>query len=226
MAAPANSPLQKRIQAVLDGRSMLGHPFYRAWTAGTLEVKDLREYVRQYYHFEVAFPRYLSALHTRTESMRIRQLLLDNLWDEEHGDRNHPVLWLDFGEAVGLSRGDVERSEPNEQTRALVDHVYRVCRDEPIANGLATLFAFEGQVPGIAWQTIKALTEHYGFTPQQFEFFSVHLVADISHAGAEMDAIQESCTDEDGVVRATETTCDLLLAFLDGCSPTKVGANA
>jgi len=222
MTAPSRTELQARIQAVLDGRSMLHHPFYRAWTAGSLEVKGLHEYVRQYYHFELAFPRYLSAIHTRTESMRIRQLLLDNLWDEEHGDRNHPALWLDFAEAVGLSRAEVEQSTPNAQTRALGDYVREACHSAPLAEALVTLFAFEGQVPAIAWQTIKALTEHYGFSPQQFEFFSVHLVADISHAGAEMDAIQESCTDEDGVIRATEETCDLLLSFLDGCSETKV----
>jgi pyrroloquinoline-quinone synthase len=224
MTSPARTALQERIQAVLSRKSMLDHPFYRGWNEGALELTDIHEYTRQYYHFELAFPRFLSAIHTRTESLRIRQLLLDNLWDEEHGDRNHPALWLDFAESVGLSREEVATSQPNTATQALVDHFHDVCRHAPLAEALATLFAYEGQVPSIAWQTIKSLTEHYDFAPQQFEFFSVHLVADISHAGAEMDAIQESCIDEDGVIRATETSCDLLLRFLDGCSGKKVAA--
>ena len=63
----------------------------------------------------------------------------------------------------------------------------------------------------------QGLSDFYGFTPQQFEFFSVHLVADISHAGAEMDSIRSLAADDDAVVAATESACDRLLAFLDGC---------
>lgn len=212
------TPLELRIRAVLDEKSMLKHPFYKAWTEGTLELERLREYARQYYHFEVAFPRLLSAIHTRAESPTIRQQILDNLWDEEHGERNHPVLWLEFGEAVGVPRSDVLKSTPNAETKALVDHYEQMARHAPLAEALATMFAYEGQVPDIAWQKIKGLTEHYGFKAGQVEFFSVHLVADIAHAGAEMACIEEACTDEDAVVEAASRTADLLLKFLDGCS--------
>lgn len=209
--------LEQRIRKVLAQRSLLAHPFYREWTSGTLPLDRLQEYARQYYHFELAFPRFLSAIHTRTESPRVRQLLLDNLWDEEHGDRNHPALWLEFAKALGLDREDVVTSTPNRETTALVEHFATVSGEAPIGEALATLFAYEGQVPAIAWQKIKGLSDFYGFTPDQFEFFSVHLVADISHASAEMEAIREMAQDDDSVVAATEQACDRLLAFLDGC---------
>ncbi|MGE5594485.1 MAG: CADD family putative folate metabolism protein [Hyphomicrobiales bacterium] len=214
------SNLETRIKAVLDQKSMLNHPFYREWTKGTLDMERLREYARQYYHFELAFPRYLSAIHTRTDSPTIRQLLLDNLWDEEHGERNHPALWIEFAEALGTTAAEVKNSKPNPETQALIDHYHDQCHNAPIGEALATLFAYEGQVPDIAWQKIKGLTEFYGFKPNQFEFFSVHLVADISHAGAEMASIEESCEDEDAVVRAADVAADKLLAFLDGCYET------
>jgi pyrroloquinoline-quinone synthase len=98
-----------------------------------------------------------------------------------------------------------------------VQHYNRTSREAPLAEALGTLFAYEGQVPAIAWQKIKGLTEYYNFEPKQFEFFSVHLVADIGHAGAEMESIEMSCEDEDGVLRAVDTACDRLLSFLDGC---------
>jgi len=217
MSIAATSPLTTRIQSVLDERSMLKHPFYRAWTAGTLPLDSMRAYARQYYHFEAAFPRLLSAIHTRTDSPAIRQMLLDNLWDEEHGERNHPRLWLDFANALGVSDGDVTGAPLKSQTRALVRHYDNMARNAPLGEALATLFAYEGQVPTIAWQKIKGLSEHYGFAPAQFEFFSVHLVADIAHAGHEMEAIDIASEDDDRVVAATETACDLLLGFLDGC---------
>jgi pyrroloquinoline-quinone synthase len=217
MSAPTTT-LAERMKAVLDERSMLQHPFYRAWTEGRLAIAQLQEYARQYYRFEAAFPRYLSAIHARTESPTIRQALLDNLWDEEHGERNHAALWLDFAAALGLSRDEVTGASVRPETGALVDHFQRACQEVPVAEALATLYAYEGQVPAIAWEKIKGLTDHYGFTPEGFEFFSVHLVSDIAHAGAEANAIAEACTDADAVVRATEVACDHLLRFLDGCA--------
>lgn len=211
------SDLDARINAVLEEKSLLKHPFYTEWTKGVLSRQRLQEYARQYYHFEVAFPRFLSAIHTRTDSAEIRQLILDNMWDEEHGDRNHPALWLEFAAALGVSADEVRNAEIRPETAALIAHFNEASKNAPVAEAMATLFAYEGQVPAIAWQKIKGLTEHYGFTPKQFEFFSVHLVADIAHAGAEMDAIRQSAESEDAVIGAIESSCDRLLSFLDGC---------
>lgn len=209
--------LEDRVRAVLAERSLLKHPFYQAWSAGTLPAERLREYARQYFHFEAAFPRLLSAIHSRTEEPEVRQHILQNLWDEEQGERNHRALWLNFAEALGVPRAEVEASSPNEETRALIEHYRRAAREAPIPEALAALFAYEGQVPDIAWEKIRGLREHYGFTPPQFEFFSVHLVADIAHAGTELALIESLPHDEDRVVAAVEAACDRLNTFLDGC---------
>lgn len=217
MVTAPQTTLRARLKAVLEEHSLLKHPFYREWTEGRLSRERLREYARQYYHFEAMFPRFLSAIHTRTESPRIRQLLLNNLWDEEHGERNHPELWLEFAEALGVPRSEVQQAALRLETRELIEHFQRMCHEAPVAEALATLYAYEGQVPGIAWQKIKGLSEWYGMSPEQFEFFTVHLVADIGHSGSEMEGIEEACTDEEAVVRATEAACERLWAFLDGC---------
>ena len=213
----AGTALETRMRKAIAERSLLQHPFYQAWSAGTLEVERLQDYARQYYHFERAFPRFLSAIHARTESPAIRQHLLDNLWDEEHGERNHPALWLEFAAALGVSRDEVERAEPHPETAALVEHYADVAANAPVAEALAALFAYESQVPVIAWEKIKGLREHYDLLPEQFEFFSVHLVSDVAHAGAELSAIKELCEDDNAVVMATERASERLLAFLDGC---------
>jgi pyrroloquinoline-quinone synthase len=217
LATPTRSRIESRIREVLEERSLLKHPFYQEWTAGTLDRGRLQEYARQYFHFEAAFPRFLSAIHTRTESATIRQLILDNLWDEEHGERNHPALWLEFAGALGVSADEVRASAPRPETTALVEHFHRTSREAPVAEALATLFAYEGQVPAVAGQKISGLAGNYGFTPDQYEFFTVHQLADVAHSGAEVQAIEESCTDEDAVVAATRAACDRLWAFLDGC---------
>ncbi|MCY3504614.1 MAG: CADD family putative folate metabolism protein [Chloroflexi bacterium] len=213
----SGTALEARLREAIAERSLLQHPFYQAWSAGTLEVERLQDYARQYYHFERAFPRFLSAIHARTESPAIRQLLLNNLWDEEHGERNHPALWLEFAAALGVSGEEVKESTPHPETTALIEHFGEMAQKAPVAEALATLFAYESQVPAIAWEKIKGLTEHYDLLPDQFEFFSVHLVSDVAHSGGEMSAIEELCEDGDAVVAAAERASERLLGFLDGC---------
>lgn len=213
------SALEQRMRAVLNERSMLQHPFYQAWTAGTLRREQLQEYARQYYHFEAAFPQLLSAIHTRMEDAPLRQIVLDNLWDEEHGERNHRALWLEFAAALGVSEGEAVNSTPRPETQALLAHFERAARERPVAEALATLFAYEGQVPAVATEKIAGLEAHYSLTPAEYEFFTVHIEADVAHSSGELDAIERSMRDGDeaSVVRAVEEGCDVLLGFLDGC---------
>jgi pyrroloquinoline quinone (PQQ) biosynthesis protein C len=52
----------------------------------------------------LALPRFLTALHARSDDAATRAALLANAWDEEHGENNHPELWLRFADALGVSR--------------------------------------------------------------------------------------------------------------------------
>jgi CoA-transferase family III len=42
----------------------------------------------------------LSALHSRCDDLDTRQVLLENLIDEERGAGNHPALWLKFAQGA------------------------------------------------------------------------------------------------------------------------------
>ena len=219
MTAPT-ATLEVRLRALLREKSLLDHPFYRAWSEGTLPQERLQEYARQYFHFEAAFPRMLSAIHARTENPAVRQVILENLWDEEYGQRNHRALWLEFAAALGVAAEEVVTSTPNAETTALLAHFETACREAPVGEALASLFAYEGQVPAVATEKIRGLRENYGFTPDQYEFFTVHEEADVRHSSGEMDAIVLATEDEEAVVVATSNACDRLLAFLDGCYAT------
>src|SRR5918995_2753825 len=136
-----------RLDQMIDERHLLKHPFYTKWTEGTLPVEAMREYARQYFAFEAAMPRFLSALHSRTESAEVRQQILDNLWDEEHGKENHAELWLRFAEGIGVDRDEVKSAERNDATDALVQMYEETTREKSVAAGVAALYAYERQVP-------------------------------------------------------------------------------
>ena len=208
-----------RIDALIAERHLLTHPFYTKWRDGTLTREALQEYARQYYAFESTFPRLLSALHTRSDRPDVRQSLLDNLWDEEHGEVNHAELWLRFGEGIGVDRASVREATRNEGTRALLDSYWASVTDGPIAAGIAALYAYEGQVPEVATEKIRGLVEQYGIDdPRTLAFFTVHSTLDVEHSGAERSmiaALAHTTAEEEAVLSATRAALDGWWGFLD-----------
>ena|SRR2546425_3569767 len=211
--------LLQRIDELIAERHLLTHPFYTKWREGTLSREALQEYARQYYAFESTFPRLLSALHTRSERPDVRQQILDNLWDEEHGEVNHAELWLRFGEGIGAERGSVRGAELNDGTRALLSTYWSAVSDESLAAGIAALYAYEGQVPEVATEKIRGLVEQYGVDdPRTLAFFTVHSTLDVEHSGAEREmirALAPTKADEEAVLASTRAALDAWWGFLD-----------
>ena len=219
MEGTSRMELLERVDALIAERHLLKHPFYTKWRNGELTREALQEYARQYYAFESTFPRLLSALHTRSERPDVRQSLLDNLWDEEHGEVNHAEMWLRFGEGIGADRGSVRSATHNDGTRGLLDAYWSAVSDGPIAAGIAALYAYEGQVPEVATEKIRGLVEQYGVDdPRTLAFFTVHSTLDVEHSGAERSMISDlapSAADEEAVLAATRAALDAWWGFLD-----------
>ena len=209
--------LLDRLDQMIDERHLLKHPFYTKWSEGTLPLEALQEYARQYYAFEAAFPRLISAIHSRTDDAMTRQQLLDNLWDEEHGRDNHAELWLRFAEGIGVERGDVRAAQPNEATRALVELYSDMSRNASVSAAVAALYAYERQVPQVAGSKIDGLQRHYGVDDARTTaFFAVHGVLDIEHSGAERKMLASLATDTDPapIEAATKAALDAWWNFL------------
>ena len=106
--------------------------------------------------------------------------------DEEAGSPNHPELWLNFAEGLGVSARDARNAEKWPETNNLIDTFRSVCRDGSTAEGLAALYAYESQIPAICESKIDGLKKNYGFAdPKEYEYFSVHIEADREHSAAE-----------------------------------------
>lgn len=213
--------LLERIDAMIDERHLLRHSFYRAWTDGTLPTESLRDYARQYYGFEANFPRFLSAIHSRSDRPDVRAALLENLWDEEHGEANHRELWLRFAEGIGVGRKEVVGSEPNPATRALVETYWSAATEAPVAAGVAAVYAYEAQVPAVAQAKIDGLRQRYGVEdPRTLGFFELHSALDVEHSEAERRILaQAGPEDRDAALRTTEEALDAWWGFLDAVDP-------
>ncbi len=208
------------IDAAIEARSMLSHPFYIAWEEGRLSHDALKAYAKQYFHHVEAFPRAVSAVHANCPDAGGRRLLAENLAEEEglgEGRDDHATLWLAFAEALGADEQDVRGVRLNAETRALIE-TFRTLSRRSYAAGIAALYAYENQLPAIARTKIKGLVERYDVTaPRALKFFEVHEVADIEHADVCRELLDALPVDqrEDAHAAACELA-DALRAFLTG----------
>jgi len=209
--------LLDRIDAMIEDRHLLRHPFYTKWVAGTLPTQNLHDYARQYYAFESNFPRFLSALHSRSDRPGVRAALLENLWDEEHGEANHQELWLRFAEGLGVARRDVMSATLNAATDELLDTYGSVVSTASVTAGVAAIYAYERQVPPVAQAKIDGLKRWYGISDERtLCFFDVHSTLDVEHSEAERRIVGEANPQEEGeVIRATSAALEAWWSFLD-----------
>jgi pyrroloquinoline-quinone synthase len=192
-----DAPVVQEIDERVSRQHLLEHPFYQAWSRGELSLDALRDYAAQYYHHVAAFPTYLSAVHAQTDDAEIRRQILSNLMDEEAGSPNHPELWLQFAESLGLNREEVKRAAQWDATKSLIKTFRNCCGQRGTGVGLASLYAYESQIPAVSEKKIDGLRQFYGFTnPQGYSYFTVHMEADREHAAVEAAQIAQVVVDD------------------------------
>ena len=174
----------KQLNEKLDKYHLLNHYFYKAWNEGKLTREIIKDYAEQYYQHVKAFPRYISATHSLCEDLDKRKILLENLQDEEKDGADHPKLWKNFAIAIGSDSKKIENVKEEKFTTDLINNFFKNGRSS-YAEGLASLYTYERQIPEIAETKIRGLKNHYGVSSKKgLEFFEVHKAADVYHREA------------------------------------------
>ena len=210
----------KELEKTIRKFSMLDHPFYQLWNRGELPLETITEYAKQYYAQVKAFPTYVSGVHSRCEDMECRQILLENLIEEEHGDDNHPELWLRFADGLGLNRDEVKNQKLLNSTEVSVETMKNLTQDKNYLKGLAALYAYESQIPEVSKTKREGLKKFYNIEDDRtVSFFSVHEKADLIHRKVEEDILKNHCTSkvsQKEVLQSAGDAAEALWNFLNG----------
>ncbi len=195
---------------------LLKHPFYQAWNEGCLSNATLQVYAKEYYYHVASFPRYISIIHSKCEDLKIRQILLDNLIEEEKGEDNHPELWKRFARGVGCLPHEMELEPKLDSTKALVDGYFDLMSCFFV--GLGALYAYERQIPEIAQSKIRGLQSFYNISDAEvLQFFEVHIKADEWHSAECAALIKDlNLMEQEKAYEGAITGAKLLWQFLDG----------
>jgi pyrroloquinoline-quinone synthase len=212
----ANTVLIAKIDAAIAEKNLLKHPFYQEWQAGKLSRESLQLYAAQYYRHVAAFPGYLRVLAARTEGP-IRDIVLENLAEEENPAGPHPQLWRDFASSLGVNEEDISCCPALPGAQAVVQIFREIVGDRPVAEAVAALYAYESQVPEIATTKVDGLKKFYGInSPEALAYFTVHEEADKAHREAWRNWLLENAQgDETEILATTNQALDALWGALD-----------
>src|SRR5258708_7564767 len=140
-----NTELLNKIDAAIAEKNLLKHPFYQDWQAGKLSREALQLYAAQYYRHVEAFPKHLRVLAARTEGP-IRDIIMENLAEEENPSRPHPKMWREFAAALGRGGDDITCCLALPGSPAGAENVRDIGGGRPRAAEVAALYAYEAQV--------------------------------------------------------------------------------
>ena len=215
-AKPFIDQLDQKIQE----KHLLNHPFYKTWNAGELSHEAIKEYSAQYFKHVSSFPRYLSSIHSNCDDLKIRQMLLDNLIDEERGSENHPELWMRFAEGMGNSRNEVLNTDLLSETRGLVDTFMTLSKANKYHIGLAALYCYESMQPEISETKKEGLQRFYNINDEEtLKFFTVHMHADKWHRKVVRNIIKrvaDKKSKQKEIIGSAKTALGALNGFLSG----------
>jgi pyrroloquinoline-quinone synthase len=211
-----NTRLLEKIDAAIEEKSLLKHPFYQDWQAGKLSREALQLYAAQYYRHVEAFPKHLRVLAARTEGT-IREIVLTNLAEEENPSAPHPRLWRDFAAALGVHEEDITCCPALPGTQAVVETFREIVGDRPVAEAVAALYAYEAQVPEIASTKIEGLKKFHDIdSPKSLAYFAVHEELDKAHRSAWRNWLEEHADgSEEEILATTREALNALWGALD-----------
>jgi len=202
------------------------HPFHRRMNAGELDPEQIRCWVANRFCYQAAIPRKDAAILANCPDREVRRRWLrrivdhDGTADGEGGIEAGGIeAWLRLGEAVGLTRGELEdQRHVVPGVRFAVDAYVTFARTRPwveaVASSLTELFA-----PDLMAERLAAFERHYTWIdPQELTYFRARLTQAPRDSAHALEVVTEHCRTPDqqaAALAALSFKCDVLWSMLD-----------
>jgi pyrroloquinoline-quinone synthase len=166
-------------------RQRIHHPFVRAVCAGKAPIEQIRRWALQDYQFRRAVPRLAMLRYLACTDPVFQPKLYEVVEDETRGLRpgsvGHPDMFVEFAEALGLERKDLETAALAPATAAHLYYAELIVHTLPWFVVMAAQMSAEGTFAPAAAALGKAFIEQYGMKPESVRFFTIHVDADAEH---------------------------------------------
>ncbi len=202
-----------------NGRTLRSHPTIEKIERGELTQAQLRHWATQLFIGNKGHnANILGLIYAKCDDFPARKAIVENLIEEELGrvsgvGRSHPELYIEFAQALGISRDELLGAPMSTDATAMVHWMYWLADSKPWYVTLAGIsLGSELFNPDAYVRVIDGLKRHYKMSDDALLFFSVHVKVDKDHgdssAASIFQAIPESAAAE--TLWAVETHIELM----------------
>ncbi len=181
------------------------HPFHVRMDAGELTREDLRRWVANRFYYQRCIPLKDAAILSNCPEVEVRREWITRIVDHDGTEAGTGGIesWLRLGEALGVSRDELETEQHVlPAVRFAVDAYVEFARRKPwieaVASSLTELFG-----PSAIRVRLAALEEHYPWIdPAGLEYFRARLVQAPRDADYALQLVVERCLTREQQERA------------------------
>ena len=147
--------LIKRIDQIIEDKSLLKHPFYEMWSDGKLELDSLKGYSKEYYQLVKQVPQFMQPM-VNDATFDMKDELIQNMKEESE----HIPLWEKFACSMGISESELQGYDGLEKTKRAVSNLGSLM--DSFDNGACAMYSFEKEIPKVSQTKLEGLKEFYG----------------------------------------------------------------
>lgn len=202
--------LAKKIDQLIEQKSLLKHPFYQMWSDGKLSKEMLAGYSKEYFQMVKAVPSFVGEIAKFTPLHMISEIKANQQEEAEHIEP-----WAHF--AVSLGVENITAYSGLDKTNYAVTELSGLMTS--LEAGAAAMYAFEKEIPKISHTKLEGLEKFYDITtPDATEYFRLHMEADIRHAATWEKILDKIPEERHGEFLAVaEKSLDAQNHLLDSC---------
>ena len=215
------------MEGLVAAKNCKDHPVILKIRDGALNEAQLRGFTKQcYIPFAGVADRTAAAIYARLPDHPVlEQSLLDNMLEEARGTVSgvapHKVLFRRWASTIGITEDDLRGIEPLPEVHALLDWRHRLIHERSWVEVVAAQgFALEGQSPDRMDRIVEGLTQRYGYTAEQVEFWAIHgSWVEKEHGAVGPAVVREQATSVEMQARvrdAVRRTVDVCWLMFDG----------
>jgi pyrroloquinoline quinone (PQQ) biosynthesis protein C len=222
--------MQEQEKAPLYGKS-----FFEGVIAGTMDRESLKKWAIQHHYRTGQHIRAFGGIFLNTGlgplDQKIRRHIVENLIDEEtvmgRGDDAHWLLSRRLAEAFGATPDELAHPKVAKEALDYVNWTIELGRRE---YGLVTLAAMsiggESRREKSMERLVQALSEKYGLSRNQLEFFYAHMGEAEAHGDPVYDLVRQYATTperQEKIRAALKTWCEKFRAAQEGIFKVAMG---
>ena len=201
----------KKIDAMIEERSLLKHPFYQMWSDGKLTQESLAGYSKEYFQLVKAVPSFMTPIIEKSPSSVVSELV-----DNQQEESDHIKPWISFAGELGISEEELTSYTGTAKTQKAVSDLNQLMNT--FDGGACAMYAFEKEIPKISQTKLDGLAEFYGMTSNEAtEYFKLHTEADIRHAASWRNILEKSSADTSNLIEIADKSISAQNLLLDSC---------